>query len=156
MVRTTPAQRATMVALVVLVGLVIGLPFADIDINVGALALGLGVVLCLLFPRGAEEAVREIDWSTILLVGGIVRFEYGTVAGAENLLEPALAGFRSTGDRWGQWAALYWLSLVAENRGDFAAAVALGEEPERLATRSLRSARTRWRGSPAGRCRKRS
>ncbi|MFC4119097.1 AfsR/SARP family transcriptional regulator [Nonomuraea zeae] len=71
--------------------------------------------------------------SAALLVGGIVRFEYGAVAGAEDLLEPALAGFRATGDRWGQWAGLYWLSLVAENRGDFRAAVALAEEPERLA-----------------------
>ncbi|SEH01639.1 Predicted ATPase [Nonomuraea solani] len=71
--------------------------------------------------------------SSALVVGGIVRFEYGAVAGAEDLLEPALAGFRALGDRWGQWAALYWLSLVAENRGDFAAAVTLAEEPERLA-----------------------
>ncbi|MEV0384336.1 BTAD domain-containing putative transcriptional regulator [Nonomuraea sp. NPDC050643] len=87
-----------------------------------------------------EQAVARLRahpdlWtrSAALLVGGIVRFEYGAVAGAEGLLEPALAGFRETGDRWGQWAALYWLSLVAENRGDFAAAVALAEEPERLA-----------------------
>ncbi|GAA2209731.1 BTAD domain-containing putative transcriptional regulator [Nonomuraea monospora] len=72
--------------------------------------------------------------SAALLAAGVTRFEYGAVAGAEDLLEPALAGFRETGDRWGQWASLYWLSLVAENRGDFAAAVALGEEPERLAT----------------------
>ncbi|NUP03414.1 MAG: AfsR/SARP family transcriptional regulator, partial [Nonomuraea sp.] len=71
--------------------------------------------------------------SAALLVGGIVRFEYGSVAGAEDLLAPALDGFRETGDRWGQWATLYWLSLVAENRGDFAAALALAEEPERLA-----------------------
>ncbi|WP_346114690.1 BTAD domain-containing putative transcriptional regulator, partial [Nonomuraea maheshkhaliensis] len=90
-----------------------------------------------LAERGVAELRGHPDpWtrSAALLVGGIVRFEYGTVSGAEDLLEPALAGFRSTGDRWGQWAALYWLSLVAENRGDCAAAVALGEEPERLAT----------------------
>jgi Na+/H+ antiporter NhaD/arsenite permease-like protein len=73
-VRTTPAQRTTMVALVVLVGLVVGLPFAGVDINVGALALGLGVLVCLLFPEGADEAVGQIDWSTILLVGGIVTY----------------------------------------------------------------------------------
>ncbi|MEV4077065.1 BTAD domain-containing putative transcriptional regulator [Nonomuraea fuscirosea] len=89
-----------------------------------------------LTERGVTELRGHPDpWtrSAALLVGGIVRFEYGTVAGAEDLLEPALAGFRATGDRWGQWAALYWLSLVAENRGDFAAAVALGEAPERAA-----------------------
>ncbi|MFI7694353.1 BTAD domain-containing putative transcriptional regulator [Nonomuraea sp. NPDC049655] len=71
--------------------------------------------------------------SAALLVGGIVRFEYGPVAGAQDLLGPALDGFRRTGDRWGQWACLYWLSLVAENGGDFAAALARAEEPGRLA-----------------------
>ncbi|MEV0614546.1 BTAD domain-containing putative transcriptional regulator [Nonomuraea sp. NPDC050404] len=102
----------------------------------------LGVVLLpadeviRLTERGLDRLRDHPDpWvrSSALLVAGIVRFEYGTVAGAEDLLEPALAGFRAAGDRWGQWAALYWLSLVAENRGDFAAAVALAEEPERLA-----------------------
>lgn len=89
-----------------------------------------------LTERGVARLRTHPDpWtrSAALLIAGLVRFEYGPVAGAEDLLEPALAGFRKTGDRWGQWAALYWLSLVAENRGDFAAAVVLGEEPERLA-----------------------
>ncbi|MGW0806567.1 BTAD domain-containing putative transcriptional regulator [Nonomuraea sp. NPDC002799] len=89
-----------------------------------------------LTERAAERLRAHPDlWtrSAALLVAGIVRFEYGTVAGAEELLEPALAGFHETGDRWGRWASLYWLSLVAENRGDFAAAVALAEAPERLA-----------------------
>ncbi|MEU6780244.1 BTAD domain-containing putative transcriptional regulator [Nonomuraea angiospora] len=72
--------------------------------------------------------------SAALLATGIVRFEYGAVTGAEDLLEPAVDGFRAVGDRWGQWAGLFWLSLVAENHGDFATAVALAEEPERLAT----------------------
>ncbi|MEZ7127596.1 BTAD domain-containing putative transcriptional regulator [Nonomuraea sp. AD125B] len=85
-----------------------------------------------LTERGAERLRDHPDpWvrSAALLVAGLVRFEYGTVAGAEDLLEPALDGFRRTGDRWGQWAASYWLSLAAENRGDFAAAVALTETP---------------------------
>ncbi|MEV4802432.1 BTAD domain-containing putative transcriptional regulator [Nonomuraea sp. NPDC049421] len=72
--------------------------------------------------------------SAAMLLAGVVRFEYGAVVGAEELLEPALAGFRRTGDRWGQWATHHWLALAAENRGDFAAAVALIEEPERLAS----------------------
>ncbi|MFG1618025.1 BTAD domain-containing putative transcriptional regulator [Nonomuraea wenchangensis] len=85
-----------------------------------------------LTERGAERLRDHPDpWvrSAALLVAGLVRFEYGAVAGAEDLLEPALEGFRGTGDRWGQWAASYWLSLAAENRGDFAAAVALTETP---------------------------
>ncbi|MFI7148241.1 BTAD domain-containing putative transcriptional regulator [Nonomuraea sp. NPDC050022] len=72
--------------------------------------------------------------STALLVAGIVRFEYGAVHGAEALLEPALDGLRGTGDRWGQWTAYFWLSLAAENRGDFARALALAKEPEPIAT----------------------
>ncbi|MFG1707486.1 BTAD domain-containing putative transcriptional regulator [Nonomuraea sp. M3C6] len=101
-----------------------------------ATVLGPPANVVALTERGVERLRTHPDlWtrSSALLVGGIVRFEYGAVAGAEDLLEPALAGFRVTGDRWGQWAALYWLSLVAENHGDFAAAVVLGEEPERLA-----------------------
>ncbi|MEU6794947.1 BTAD domain-containing putative transcriptional regulator [Nonomuraea wenchangensis] len=85
-----------------------------------------------LTERGAERLRDHPDpWvrSAALLVAGLVRFEYGAVTGAEDLLEPALDGFRRTGDRWGQWAASYWLSLAAENRGDFAAAVALTETP---------------------------
>ncbi|MFG1701305.1 BTAD domain-containing putative transcriptional regulator [Nonomuraea sp. NPDC049309] len=96
-------------------------------------------------PRGevvelAEKGLARLRthpdlWtrSAAMLLAGAVRFEYGSVTGAEELLEPALAGFRRTGDRWGQWATYYFLSLAAENRGDFAAAVALSEEPERLA-----------------------
>ncbi|GAA3256520.1 BTAD domain-containing putative transcriptional regulator [Nonomuraea helvata] len=86
--------------------------------------------------RAAERLRDHPDlWtrSAALLIAGIVRFEYGVVAEAEDLLRPALEGLRRTGDRWGQWAGLFWLSLAAENRGDYAAAVALAEEPERLA-----------------------
>ncbi|MCK2213488.1 AAA family ATPase [Actinomadura sp. ATCC 31491] len=89
-----------------------------------------------LTERGAARLRGHPDlWtrSAALMVAGLARFEYGAVTGAEDLLEPALEGFRRTGDRWGQWAAYYWLSLVAENRGDFAAAVALAERPGRLA-----------------------
>ncbi|MEV1169317.1 BTAD domain-containing putative transcriptional regulator [Nonomuraea sp. NPDC049784] len=89
-----------------------------------------------LTDRAAERLRDHPDlWtrSAALLAAGIVRFEYGAVAGAEDLLKPAVEGLRVTGDRWGQWAGLFWLSLAAENRGDFAAAVALAEEPERLA-----------------------
>ncbi|NUR87051.1 MAG: hypothetical protein HOY71_23465, partial [Nonomuraea sp.] len=94
-------------------------------------------------PQGAEDpgqwAVTSLDdhpdpWTRAVgrLVAGIVRFEYGTVAGAEDLLVPALETFRRAGDRWGMSYALHWLSLAAENRRDFAAAITLAEECERL------------------------
>ncbi|MFC7647449.1 tetratricopeptide repeat protein [Streptosporangium lutulentum] len=53
---------------------------------------------------------------------------------AEGLLWSALDGYRLTGDRWGLSLALYWLSLVAENRGDSAEALSLLEESVAPAT----------------------
>ncbi|WP_327089163.1 hypothetical protein OIE66_00635 [Nonomuraea sp. NBC_01738] len=71
--------------------------------------------------------------AAVRLMGGIVRFEYGRVGMAEELLLPALAGFRETGDRWGLAFTLFWLSLAAENRGDFRQALELAEASERPA-----------------------
>lgn len=88
----------------------------------------------------AESAVERLGghpdpWTRAAarLMAGIVRFEYGEVARAEELLRPALDGFRATGDRWGLAFSLYWLSLAADNRGDHALALALAEESERPA-----------------------
>ncbi|MFG1685487.1 BTAD domain-containing putative transcriptional regulator [Nonomuraea sp. NPDC049269] len=100
------------------------------------IALGPPRDVVAITEAGAERLRDHPDtWtrSTALLVAGIVRFEYGAVTGAESLLEPALDGLRRTGDRWGQWAAYYWLSLAAENRGDFARALVLAKEPEPIA-----------------------
>ncbi|WP_326825925.1 BTAD domain-containing putative transcriptional regulator [Streptosporangium sp. NBC_01756] len=67
--------------------------------------------------------------ATALLMGGIVEFEYGRAGAsrAEALLRPALEGYLLTGDRWGLSLTLYWLSLVAENRGDSGEALSLLE-----------------------------
>jgi di/tricarboxylate transporter len=59
---------------VVLVVAVVGLAFFGIDMHVGALALGLGVLLTLAFTTETSGAVKEVDWSTILLVGGIATY----------------------------------------------------------------------------------
>jgi di/tricarboxylate transporter len=83
--RTTPAvtaertrlsafQVATVGSLVVLVVAVVGLAFFGIDMHVGALALGLGVLLTLAFTEQTSGAVKQVDWSTILLVGGIATY----------------------------------------------------------------------------------
>ncbi len=42
--------------------------------HVGALALGLGVLLTLAFTEETTGAVKQVDWSTILLVGGIATY----------------------------------------------------------------------------------
>ncbi|NJP29009.1 AfsR/SARP family transcriptional regulator [Microbispora sp. SCL1-1] len=92
--------------------------------------------------RRALAAMRafgdhEDPWAraTGLLMGGIGEFEYGRAGAraAEPWLRAALAGYRALGERWGLSLALYWLSLVAENRGDAAEALTLLEEAAELA-----------------------
>lgn len=80
-------QIATVLALAALVLAVIGLSVAGIDANVGALALGIGVVLSLLFPAETASAAKDIDWSTILLIVGVITY-VGVLEhmGAVNLL----------------------------------------------------------------------
>ena len=67
-------QLATVASLLILVVAVIGLAFVGIDMHVGALALGLGVLLTLAFTEETTGAVKQVDWSTILLVGGIATY----------------------------------------------------------------------------------
>ena len=42
--------------------------------DVGVLAFGFGAVLSLIDPDAARDAIKEIDWSTALLVGGIITY----------------------------------------------------------------------------------
>lgn len=70
----TPQQRATIMAFIVLLCLVVGMPLFDLAINIGVIALALAVTLCLLFPVEGKAALNDVDWSTILLVGGIVTY----------------------------------------------------------------------------------
>jgi Na+/H+ antiporter NhaD/arsenite permease-like protein len=75
-VRTTatPVQRVTILALILLVVFVVGMPIFGFGINIGAISLALAVMISLLFPKESRAAIDEIDWSTILLVGGIVTY----------------------------------------------------------------------------------
>ncbi|GAB3433948.1 SLC13 family permease [Actinophytocola sediminis] len=67
-------QLATVVSLLLLVCSVIGLAFFGVDLHVGATALGLSVLLMLAFTKETADAVKRVDWSTILLVGGITTY----------------------------------------------------------------------------------
>lgn len=67
-------QRLTVGALAVFVVAVLGMSFAGIEVNVGGMALGLAVVISLIYSEQTAAAVKEVDWSTILLVGGIVTY----------------------------------------------------------------------------------
>ncbi|SDY25475.1 Dicarboxylate carrier protein MatC N-terminus [Modestobacter sp. DSM 44400] len=69
----TTLDRDRTLTLVGLAVLVIGsLPPFDLDI--GLMAITVGVVLSLIAPRGAKGAVGQIAWPTVLLICGIVTF----------------------------------------------------------------------------------
>ena len=42
--------------------------------DIGVIAFGFGAALALVYPGAGAEGLRSIDWSTILMVGGIVTF----------------------------------------------------------------------------------
>ncbi|WP_248960314.1 BTAD domain-containing putative transcriptional regulator [Sphaerisporangium perillae] len=64
------------------------------------------------------------------LLRGIIAFEFtpGGAAAAEDLLHEALTRYRKIGERWGMSVSRFWLSLVLENRGDVAGALAVLEQ----------------------------
>ncbi|BBX93441.1 C4-dicarboxylate ABC transporter [Mycolicibacterium boenickei] len=70
----TPNQIVTVTAMVGLIAAVIGMSLAGMDPDIGVLAFALGAVLTLVDPRSGNKAIPRIDWSTVLLVGGIITF----------------------------------------------------------------------------------
>lgn len=70
----TPNQIVTVAAMVGLIGAVIGMSLAGMDPDIGVLAFALGAMLTLVDPRSGNKAIPRIDWSTVLLVGGIITF----------------------------------------------------------------------------------
>jgi di/tricarboxylate transporter len=42
--------------------------------DIGVIAFGFGAALALMYPLAGAEGIRRIDWSTILMVGGIITF----------------------------------------------------------------------------------
>lgn len=69
---TLTLNRDRVVTLVSMVCLVVGALVLDLD--VGLMALTAGVVLTLLSPATAKDAVGQISWSIVLLVCGIVTY----------------------------------------------------------------------------------
>ena len=57
-----------------LVVTVIGASLAGFSSDIGVLCFAFGAVLALVDPAAGRIAVSRIDWSTVLLVGGIVTF----------------------------------------------------------------------------------
>jgi di/tricarboxylate transporter len=68
----TTLDRDRSLTLIGLLLLVVGALVFDLDI--GLLAVSVGVLLSIVAPRGAKGAVGQIAWPTVLLVCGIVTF----------------------------------------------------------------------------------
>jgi di/tricarboxylate transporter len=74
---STPFARNQIVTLVCMVGLVVTLiacAVASLDPDIGVLSFAFGAALTLVDPAAGKAAVSRIDWSTVLLVGGILTF----------------------------------------------------------------------------------
>jgi len=67
-------QIATIVCLIGLIVAVIACSMAGLDPDIGVLSFAFGAALTLIDPNSGRTAVSRIDWSTVLLVGGIVTF----------------------------------------------------------------------------------
>lgn len=69
-----PRQAATIVCMVGLVGAIVAGSVAGLEPDVGVLCFAFGAALTLMDPGAGNKAVSRIDWSTVLLVGGIGSF----------------------------------------------------------------------------------
>lgn len=74
-VRTLQANHViTIVCMVGLIVSVVAVAMAGLDPDIGVLCFAFASVLILIDPRAGRAAVSKIDWSTVLLVGGIITF----------------------------------------------------------------------------------
>ncbi len=78
--RLNTERLSTLIGLAAMALLVVGGPLVTqamgkkVNFDVGLVALAVGAVLTLLFPKSAKGSVNKISWPTILLVGGIVTY----------------------------------------------------------------------------------
>ncbi|TCK24341.1 SLC13 family permease [Pseudonocardia endophytica] len=97
-----PIHVVTVVAMVGLLASVVAIALTGAEPDIGVLAFVFGAALTLIDPPSGRSALAEIDWSTVLLVGGIITYvgvlqEAGTVDMlgelAAGLAVPLLAAF---------------------------------------------------------------
>lgn len=69
-----PGQAATMACLVGLVVSIIACALLGVEPDIGVTALAFGAVLTLIDPTLGAKAFARIDWSSAVVVGGIVTF----------------------------------------------------------------------------------
>lgn len=94
------AQILTVVLMVGLIATVVVLAALGTDPDIGLLCFLFGAILALVDPKTGKAALPKIDWSTVLLVGGIITFvgvlqNMGAVdllgQGAESIGSPLIA-----------------------------------------------------------------
>ena len=69
----TSLDRDRILTILGLVVLVIG-ALLPLDLDIGLMAITVGVILSIIAPRGAKGAVGQIAWPTVLLICGIVTY----------------------------------------------------------------------------------
>jgi di/tricarboxylate transporter len=67
-------QRLTLLFIVALVAVVVVMSLAGLAPDIGVLSFAFGAVLALVDQEAGAKAVKNIDWSTVLLVGGILTY----------------------------------------------------------------------------------
>lgn len=72
--RLSGYQTVSLCSLGALILLVVTLSALGIPNDVGVIALALAVFVSLCFPEETKSSMKRVDWSTILLVGGIVTY----------------------------------------------------------------------------------
>lgn len=72
--RFSPLQIVTVVSMVVLISVVMITSAAGYSPNIGLIAFTLGAGLALISPDACKAGMAKIDWSTIILVGGIITY----------------------------------------------------------------------------------
>lgn len=70
----TSQQIVTLTGIAGLILTVITGFWLGLEPDIGVIAFGFGAALALVYPEAGAEGIRRIDWSTILMVGGIVTF----------------------------------------------------------------------------------
>ncbi|MGW2095434.1 SLC13 family permease [Promicromonospora sukumoe] len=72
--KITALQALVIVSILVLIGGFFLLTTLDVDVNLGVVALTIAVILALVDPGVGRRGISRIDWSTILLLGGIITY----------------------------------------------------------------------------------
>ena len=72
--KLTGVHWLTIAFMIALIGSVVALSLTDHDPDIGVLCFAFAAVLALIHPKDGKRAISKIDWSTVLLVGGIVTY----------------------------------------------------------------------------------